>query len=263
MSTIRLNNVSKTFPGNGNLPKRVLSGVSIEIYDDLYGLIGPNGCGKSTLMNLIAGLMPPDAGTITFELGRSVARRVGYVWQDYRASLLPWLDAAENVAFPLRVQGIGRRGRRALAARLMAEFLPGVAPESKSYELSGGQQQLICLLRSAVGEPDAILCDEGLSSLDPQRSWSMVSFVERIWAQRKVPTVCVSHDVDTAILLASEVLLMSKNGGTIVKRLKNPLPRPRSTKMLTAAEHVALRKEIIDFLFEQGAVGDAATEGTR
>lgn len=257
MTMIRLNDVFKTYPANGGPPKRVISGLSLEIHNELYGLIGPNGCGKTTLMNLIAGLTVPDSGTITYESARDSKPRVGYVWQDYRASLLPWLDAAENVTFPLKMQGMGKRERRAVAARLLAEFLPGVDPRSKCYELSGGQQQLLCVLRSSVGEPDTLLCDEGFSSLDQQRSWSMAAFVEKLWAQRKVPTLFVSHDVDTAILLAGEILLMAKNTGKIVKQLQNPMPRPRSTKMLTASEHIALRREIIDFLFEQGPVSDA------
>jgi ABC-type nitrate/sulfonate/bicarbonate transport system ATPase subunit len=214
-------------------------------------------------MNLISGLVSPDSGSISYDEGRASAPRVAYIAQDYRSSLLPWADAGENLAFPLKVQGVSAEERQAVATRLMGEFMPGVSPLEKTYQLSGGQQQLICLLRSAVGEPDAVLCDEGLSSLDPQRSWSMVSFAEKIWTQRRVPSVYISHDVDTAILLAGELLLMSRDRGAIAKRLRNPLPRPRSTLMLTASEHVALRKEIIDFLFEQGLAQNSFVGGNK
>jgi len=114
-------------------------------------------------------------------------------------------------------------------------------------------------LRSAVGEPDAVLCDEGLSSLDPKEVGAWF-FRRAIWTQRKVPTICVSHDVDTAILLASEVLLMSKTGGPFSNDLGILFLDPFD-KDVNRSEHVALRKEIIDFLFEQGRLGTRQVRG--
>ncbi len=260
MTAITLHDVAKSFPVDGGPPKHVLRGVSLSIESGTFvSLVGPNGCGKSTLLNIIAGLSQPDSGTVTCTNGAARKPRFGYVWQDYRASLLPWLDAADNIAFPLRVNGIARGVRREFAERLLRDFLPGVAPTRKCFELSGGQQQLLCLLRSSVGEPDALLLDEPFSALDQQWSWSMAAYVERIWSASNVPVLFVSHDLDTAILMAGDILLMTQHSGGTVKRLHNPLPRPRSTKMLTSPEHTDLRKEIIEFLFEQGAVSDIIT----
>src|SRR6185503_2485108 len=137
--------------------------------------------------------------------------------QHYRASLLPWLDARENVAFPLRIQGESRAARTKHAVQLLQDFAPEISPTSRTYELSGGQQQLICLLRAAAGNPDALLLDEPFAALDQQSSWSMAAYVERIWSSRNIPILFVSHDVDTALLLAGEIHLMTKHGGTIAK----------------------------------------------
>lgn len=257
MTTIQITNVCKSYRVIGSSSKQVLKNVNLSIAsNDILSLVGPNGCGKTTLLNVIAGLIKPDSGEIRYEPQQNFTRRVGYVWQDYRASLLPWLDAAENVAFPLRAHGMPKSERREIAIGLLTQFLPGVAPQSKCYELSGGQQQVLCLLRSSIGNPEVLLMDEPFAALDQQRNWNLAAFVEKLWAQNQVPTVFVSHDVDTAILMGGEIILLAKQGGEIKKRLHNPLPRPRSTKMLTAIEHVNIRKEIIDFLFSEGAMSD-------
>lgn len=251
---LRVDHISKSYASAAG-SRVVLSDLCLEVMDRRFAtLVGPNGCGKSTLLNLIAGLMPLDAGSISLELNGDTARKpqVGYVWQDYRTSLLPWLSCVDNVAFPLRVRGIGRVERREQAKRMIAEFLPGIDPNTRCYDLSGGQQQLINLLRSAISRPDIYLLDEPFSALDQERRWATALYVERVWIERRVPTIFVSHDVDEAILLADTIYLMTRFG-TIAKEVENRLTRPRSIQMLTAEEHVRCRQEIIEFLVEQTA----------
>ncbi len=248
---IRLKDVRKTFPVNGGGSKNVLDGLCLELLRSLFfSLIGPNGCGKSTLLNIIAGLLSPDAGSCEVSKSDGNSAKVGYVWQDYRASLLPWLNVFDNVAFPLRLRGMRAKDRRRIVGPIIEEFMPGVNARDFCYSLSGGLQQLVSVLRSTTIEPDVMLLDEPFSALDQQRSWNMALHVERIWAARPVPAIFVSHDVDEAILMADEILLMSREG-RIETVLRNTLPRPRSINMLTSGEHLRCRSEVLAFLAEQ------------
>jgi NitT/TauT family transport system ATP-binding protein len=148
-----------------------------------------------------------------------------------------------------------RKDRHRAVAPLLAEFMPDVNPGDRCYSLSGGEQQLVSILRSTTIEPDVMLLDEPFSALDQQRSWHMALHVERIWTARPIPTVFVSHDVDEAILLADEVLLMS-NRGKIEGAVRNTLPRPRKIDMLTSSEHLRCRHEVISFLRQQNSNGN-------
>lgn len=231
--------------------RKVLRDVCLTIQGNRFtALVGPNGCGKTTLLNIIAGLLPADSGVVNFGAITNSQPRIGYVWQDYRASLLPWLSAAENVAFPLRLHGDGRPGRLQTASGMMREFMPGVDPSKPCYQLSGGQQQMLCLLRSAVSKPDVLFFDEPFSSLDQNRRWAMTTYVERIWQGTMCPALFISHDVDEAVLLADEILLMNHDG-RIEGRVQNPLPRPRSQNLLTHARHIECRDTVIAFLLAQ------------
>lgn len=252
MTTIQLKDVSKVF--------RLADGTTLQALDKLsltldrpkiFALVGPNGAGKSTALNIIAGLLQPDAGSIEIVTQNHHRPHIGYVWQNYRASLLPWANAAENVAFGAKLQGVPRDVREGSAINLLRQFAPTINPRQKCYELSGGQQQLLSVLRSFAVRPDVLLADEPTSALDPQARWSMIFQIEKVWMSNPVPTLYVSHDIDEAVLIADDILLMSRNGGHIERRITNPLPRPRHAEMLSAPEHVELRRQILEFLFRQ------------
>lgn len=249
MTSISINCVSKEFVRPDGRRQVVLKRISLKLTADRFSvLIGPNGSGKTTLLNLIAGIIAPDSGQIETIGFSQNAPKVGYVWQNYRDSLLPWLSVEENIAFPMRVaDGDWKAGKKA-AKHLLNTFLPDVAPSATTYQLSGGQQQMVSLLRSIAAKPDVLLLDEPFSSLDQHRSWNSALFVEKIWRENPVPVLFVSHDVDEAILLADDIWLLSRNGGTITEHVHNPLPRPRIIDMLTDPQHVRCRNEIIRFL---------------
>jgi NitT/TauT family transport system ATP-binding protein len=248
MTTISLKIVSKHFLRPDGITHRVLDGVSLSLNANRFGaLIGRNGSGKTTLLNLIAGLLEPDSGEIQTDGFVGKQPKVGYVWQNYRDSLLPWFSAVDNIAFPVRVADGNWEKGRVLATELMDSFLPDVAPTAKPYELSGGQQQMISLLRAVASQPDVLLLDEAFSSLDQHRSWNTALYVEKIWRKNPIPVFFISHDVDEAILLADDIWFLSARDGKIAGHVVNSLPRPRTLDMLTNPEHVRCRNVIIGF----------------
>ena len=259
LAGVAVSGVCKSFVLKDGSVKTVLRDISMELTGQRFmSLVGPNGCGKSTLLGVIAGIIPADSGSVRCTNLKNSQPRVGYVWQDYRASLLPWLTAAENIAFPLRLHGETKEARAEAATKMMDEFMPGVDPDKPCYQLSGGQQQMLCLLRSAVAHPDLLLFDEPFSALDQNRRWSMTTYVERIWQTTNAPALFVSHDVDEAVLLADNIGLMNADG-RIEEVIHNPLPRPRHQKLLTDAEHIKCRDAVIAFLLAQEALADGDT----
>jgi NitT/TauT family transport system ATP-binding protein len=138
---------------------------TMRIYDDLdldlprgelISVFGPNGCGKSTLINIIAGLIPADAGQILFD-GETIDEiTFGYVFQNYREALFPWLRAIDNIDYPLKLKGLARRERQDRIERLVAKLGIKIDLSKYPYQMSGGQQQLVSILRAVVVEPEIL-----------------------------------------------------------------------------------------------------------
>src|ERR1017187_9791597 len=224
MTSLSLADISKGYTVNGGDKRMVLSRFAIDVAGPkIISIVGPNGCGKSTLLGIIAGFIKPDEGEVRIRTSHESKPRIGFAWQDYGSSLLPWRDVADNITFPLELQAISRPKRRKVAEDLIRETGAKIRPDQKCYELSGGQQQIVSVLRSTVGEPDLLLFDEPLSALDQASTWSMIFRFERIWSRLQVPLLFVSHDVDAAIILADEILLMGSNGAGVRTTLQNHL----------------------------------------
>lgn len=253
MTLIRFENISKSFKGEDGVKKQVFSSLNFEIKKSgFYTIVGPNGSGKSTILNLIARTIKPDSGKIIFNF-KTKNPNIGYIWQDYRASLLPWLNVGSNIAFPLKVKGVSRKERLEKAKEILKGFITDFDINRKTYELSGGQLQMINILRNMIISPDILLLDEPFSALDQFNRWSLGFRFEKIWLDLKIPVIFISHDVDEAILLGDEIFLLNKNG-QIEKSIINDSPRPRNVEMLSSEKHNSCRNEVIQFLFEQGAI---------
>lgn len=252
MSGVEISKVVKAFPIPGTAPRIVLNEVSFVIPSgSVAALVGPNGCGKTTVLSAIAGMGPPDRGKVLVEGKSPTEAHIGFMWQNYRASLLPWLSVSENIAFPLRLRGMPLAERKQAVATLVTEAGVNLPLSQKIYRLSGGQQQLTCLMRALITNPDVLLLDEPTSALDLQAKWNLFEQVERQRERRNLTTIWVSHDPDEAVLAADMILLMSPEGGKIVDIVRNELPRPRSLEMLSDAEHLRCRKEVLDFILRK------------
>ncbi len=204
-------------------------------------VFGPNGCGKSTLINMMAGLLPVDGGEILFD-GQTVREiRVGYVFQNYREALFPWLRARDNIVYPLRFMRVGRAERERRLEALVARLGVRIDLNRYPYEMSGGQQQLVSILRALIIEPEVLFLDEPFSALDYEMTLFMREQLQRIFADIGATTLIVSHDLEEAVYLADQVLLLSRAPTRIADMVCVDAARPRTDATLAEAGFVATK----------------------
>jgi NitT/TauT family transport system ATP-binding protein len=205
--------------------------IDLEVADgEFFCLLGPTGCGKSTVLRMIAGFLPPTSGTITVH-GISVRKPGadrGVVFQGDQ-SLFPWLTARENVEYGLRVRRVPREERRRIAREYMQ--LVGLAGKEDNFpsELSGGMKQRIQIARVLANDPTILLMDEPFGALDAQTRWVMQKELQRIWAATRKTVLFITHDIEEAILLGDRIAVMTAGPAARIKVVRDvPLPRPRN-----------------------------------
>ena len=227
---IELRNVSKRFarPGKSAQPLTVISDVSIAIPEGTFvSLIGASGCGKTTMLRMMSGLVPYDEGSIHLngQLVRGVPPSIGFVFQE--PALLPWRTVRQNVGFALQQQQLPRQEleeRVSDSLRLanlqdFADYYPRM--------LSGGMQQRVGLARALVGHPDVLFMDEPLSALDAFTRRRLQQDIGDIISSASATTVLVTHDVDEAIFFSDRIIVMGTPPVSIREVVDVPLPRPR------------------------------------
>ena len=208
---------------------------------ELISVFGPNGCGKSTLINMIAGLVPPDAGEVLFD-GRPLSRvKFGYVFQNYREALFPWLAAFDNIAYPLKLMGVPKAERETRVERLIARLGVKIDLALYPYYLSGGQQQLVSIMRALIVEPEILFLDEPFSALDYEMTLFMRDQLQRVFVETATTTVLVSHDLEEAVYLSDYVLLLSRHPARVVEFVPYDAPRPRTDKTMSEPGFIATK----------------------
>jgi NitT/TauT family transport system ATP-binding protein len=237
-SALRLRDVSKRF-GHGASAVTALAHVDLEVCaGEFVCIVGASGCGKSTLLNLVAGLERPSAGSVAVSAGQPAL-----LFQD--AALFPWLTVAENIAFPLQMQGVSRRERQARAGELIRLVrLDGFA-DRRPHELSGGMRQRAALARALAQRASVLLMDEPFGALDAITRELLHGELERIWRDARLTVLFVTHDVGEALRLADRVVVLSSRPGTILAEYRVDAPRPR---LQSAPDAAALAETIVGLL---------------
>jgi NitT/TauT family transport system ATP-binding protein len=225
--------------------------VSFDVAEqEFVSIVGPSGCGKTTLLKIIAGLLEPTAGRIVFhdEVDRGRPRSA-LVFQEH--GLFPWMTVLDNVAFGLKMQGKGRQVRLEQAQAFIAKV--GLAHFGHNYphELSIGMRQRVGIARAFVTDPEMLLMDEPLGSLDAQTKIVLQEELLRIWKDYQKQVVYITHDIEEALLLSDRVLVMTGRPGRIREEIQVPLGRPRNLSAKERSEITEIKWHVWRMLKEE------------
>jgi len=223
-----LTGISKQFSTDRDLRVTAFKDIDLTIMDgEFVCILGPTGCGKTTLLRIMAGLETPTEGSLRIDTVpvASVSEACTLVFQQY--SLFPWLSVSQNVAFPLELKGYTKHERRKKARELLDHVGLGDFEDARPYELSGGMQQRAAIARALAYDPDILLMDEPFGALDEKTRRQLQILLLDIWRERLKTVVFVTHNIDEAIILADRIVVMASGPGRIVEHIDVPLNRPR------------------------------------
>ncbi|MGP8264917.1 MAG: ABC transporter ATP-binding protein [Beijerinckiaceae bacterium] len=247
---VEVKGVTKTFEGTAHGGILALGGVDLSVERGSFvAIIGPSGCGKSTLLYMIAGLLMPSSGTISVDGTRVVNPdpRIGIVFQEFR--IFPWKTVLQNVRFGLDLKGTGSKTDRDENAQTYIEMVGLTGFEHRlPKELSGGMKQRVAIAQTFACEPEVVLMDEPLGSVDALTREALQDEVLRMWSTSGKTIMLVTHSIEEAIYLGHRVVVMSPRPSTVLKTFDVPLPFPRTREMRTGPVAAKLRAEIWDLV---------------
>src|ERR1700734_3281318 len=230
-SAVTLADVSKVY-GRGPNAVQALDKVSLSVAPGEFTcLIGASGCGKSTMLSLVAGLDKPTAGNI------AVSGQVAMMFQE--PALFPWLTAGANVELALRARGVGRAERRQRTGELLDIVQLGGVGTKRPQELSGGMRQRVALARALAQDADVLLMDEPFGALDAMTRDVLHDELDRIREGRPFTVMFVTHNVREAVRLGDRVVLLSSHPGRVAGEFEVPIPRPRRIDSTPVADLAA------------------------
>jgi sulfonate transport system ATP-binding protein len=240
-TAVALRGVGKVY-GAGRRAVAALDRIDLDVLPgELVCVVGASGCGKTTLLNLIAGLDEPTAGHV------EVAGRPALMFQE--AALFPWLTVAGNVDLALRLRRVPRSERRRRVAELLEVVRLGDVARRRPHELSGGMRQRVAMARAFAQDAEVLLMDEPFGALDAMTRDVLHDELERLWRDRGLTVVFVTHNVREAARLADRIVVLSSRPGRVDDEVPVPIPRPRrieSPEVSDLAGHVVdlLRQEV-------------------
>jgi NitT/TauT family transport system ATP-binding protein len=238
-TAVKLDGVSKRYAG-GTL---ALDGVDLAVQPgEFVCLVGASGCGKSTLLNLVAGLDNASAGSIEV-----AGDRAAFMFQE--PALFPWLKVGQNVEVPLKLRGVGRAERKAKAQELLRTVHLKDVADKRPHELSGGMRQRVALARTLAHDADVLLMDEPFAALDAMTRDALHDELERIWIERNLTVLFVTHNVQEAVRLGDRIVLLASRPGRVIEQFEVDQPRPRRLEspevaVLTATITAQLKQEV-------------------
>jgi len=247
---IIVRNLSVVFKGNKGV--HAIDQLNFDIQPgEFVCFLGTTGCGKSTILNVIAGFVHPTSGEVLLDAQPITApsSERGIVFQQH--ALFPWKTVLANIEFGSKIHEKKKEERRLIAKRYMD--LVGLSGFENSYpsQLSGGMQQRVGIARVLANNPTVMLMDEPFGSLDAQTRVIMQELLLDIWQKFHKTIIFVTHDVDEALFLADRILILTARPAQIKKEIKVSLPRPRTYEILTSQKYVSLKKAVMELIREE------------
>ncbi|MGH7824017.1 MAG: ABC transporter ATP-binding protein [Candidatus Binatia bacterium] len=226
---------------------RALAGINLEVRDrEFFGIVGPTGCGKTTLLHIIAGLQKATTGSVEFVGEKRTQSIVSMVFQD--SALMPWRNVEANV--PLGPEF--RKQPEPVYKKTARFFLEVVRlldfSSAKPHELSGGMKQKVALARALANDPEVILMDEPFASLDAQTRLILREELLRIWERDKKTVILVTHNIEEAVMLCDRIAVMSASPGVVKCVFPVDVPRPRTIRSMSDPDFVRCVDKIWDLL---------------
>jgi NitT/TauT family transport system ATP-binding protein len=244
-----IHGLTKTYVSGRRGEKRVraLGGVDIEVRDrEFFGVIGPTGCGKTTLLHILAGLEQPTAGTVEFVGDKRTEAMVSMVFQD--AALMPWRTVSDNVPlgpeFRKQPEPIYKRATQFFLEMVRILDFGGAHPG----ELSGGMKQKVAIARALANDPEVIVMDEPFANLDAQTRMLLREELLTIWEKHKKTVILVTHNIEEAVMLCDRVAVMSAAPGVVKSIVPIDLPRPRGFKTMQDPDFIRCLEKIWELL---------------
>lgn len=225
-------------------PLTALQDVSFSVdSSEFLCVVGQSGCGKTTLLNIVAGFLTPTKGEVRLGgqpvTGKGFDR--GIVFQDF-AQLFPWRTAQRNVEFGLEMKGIPREERAEVALRFLRLVNLEKFTRAYPHELSGGMQQRVAIARALAYNPAVLLMDEPFAALDALTREEMQRFLVDVWRETRKTVIYVTHNVAEAVYLGDRVVILTPHPGTVKAQVRIAMPRPRDT---LSVEFLGYQKEVV------------------
>jgi NitT/TauT family transport system ATP-binding protein len=246
MGNLEIRSLNQSFLRDDGSNLVVLDNVNFEVKDEEFVcILGSSGCGKTTLLRLIAGLDTAQQGSIVLdgEEMKGTSPKVGMVFQEY--SLFPWRTVIDNIAFGLEMQGMAKEERYRIADRYLSLVNLTQFRDSFPSELSGGMRQRVAVARALALDPVLLLMDEPFGALDAQTRNMLQKELLDIWEETKKTIVFITHSVDEAVYLSDRIIVLTPRPGRICRIFEVPLPRPRDR---TNVEFAQVRREVLDLI---------------
>ena len=247
---IVVSDLEKTYTTKGRALVKALGGISLAIdHGEFVTIVGQSGCGKTTLLKILAGLLGRTSGAVTLrgEPVNGPRRDIGVVFQD--PVLLPWRTVLDNVMLPIEVLRLPRGEYRERALDLLRLVALEGFEDKYPHELSGGMRQRVAIARALVHDPSLLLMDEPFGALDAMTREFMNLELLRIWQEAKKTVVFITHSIPEAVFLADRVVVMSARPGRIQEIVPVELPRPRDLDLM-ASDQVGVYTRQIRHLFD-------------
>ncbi|MFJ4200485.1 ABC transporter ATP-binding protein [Streptomyces sviceus] len=255
--------LQKVYEGSGRRVEAVRDLTFTVEAGELVCLVGPSGCGKTTLLKCMGGLLTPTAGEVHLA-GRKVSGPppgMAFVFQEYGRSLFPWMRVADNVELPLKQKDLSKARRRELVADALESVDLTEAAGAYPWQLSGGMQQRVAIARALAYEPEVLLMDEPFAAVDAQTRADLEDLVRRLWRERGITILFVTHDIDEAVYLGERVIVLSASPTVVQEQLKVDLPDERDQLHTRVTPRFAeLRTHVYEQIqaAKRGVVRDAA-----